>query len=460
MKIKNIINSNFCIDSRLLKKNDVFFDFLSNSKKINPFLKSIIKKKPSLIFSSIKVNYRNSIISKNIRNLYLSLIKKKYKKIPKNIFAVTGTNGKTSVANFFYQLHILNKKSCANIGTLGYFYNKKRKKNNLTTPSNLDIYNFLNFINKKKIRTVILEASSHGLDQDRLSGLKFNGVVFTNFSQDHLDYHKSMQAYLNAKLKLFRQNLKKKGIIVCNNNIKKILIKNKISKIYFKYVLDNKIKYPIKIINVKKNNSKTLIKINFKNNIYTFNLNLIGQFQIENLYQSLILALSSGLKINEVFKVLEKIKPIEGRLNIIKNKKKTICIDYAHTPDGLKKVIETLKNHYNKKVNIVFGCGGNRDTDKRKKMGQIANKLCNKVILTNDNPREEDPKNITKQIFQSVKKAEVIHNRKLAIKKGIKITKKNEVLLIAGKGHENYQIFKNKIIYFSDFDVAKKNLFI
>ena len=173
-----------------------------------------------------------------------------------------------------------------------------------------------------------------------------------------------------------------------------------------------------------------------------------------------MLALSSGLKINEIFKVLEKIKPIEGRLNIIKNKKKTICIDYAHTPDGLKKVIETLKNHYNKKVNIVFGCGGNRDTDKRKKMGQIANKLCNKVILTNDNPRGEDPKNIIKHIFQSVKKAEVIYNRKLAIKKAIKITKKKEVLLIAGKGHENYQIFKNKIIYFSDFDVAKKNLFI
>ena len=269
-----------------------------------------------------------------------------------------------------------------------------------------------------------------------------------------------MKAYLNSKLKLFRQNLKKKGNIVCNDNIKKLLIKNKISKISFKYVLDNKIKYPIKIINVKKNNSKTLIKINFKNNIYIFNLNLIGQFQIENLYQSIILALSSGLKINEIFKVLEKIKPIEGRLNIIKNKKKTICIDYAHTPDGLKKVIETLKNHYNKKVNIVFGCGGNRDTDKRKKMGQIANKLCNKVILTNDNPREEDPENITKQIFQSVKKAEVIHNRKLAIKKAIKITKEKEVLLIAGKGHENYQIFKNKIIYFSDFDVAKKNLFI
>ncbi|WP_440680301.1 glutamate ligase domain-containing protein, partial [Candidatus Pelagibacter sp. HIMB1517] len=214
------------------------------------------------------------------------------------------------------------------------------------------------------------------------------------------------------------------------------------------------------LINIKKNNSKTLIKVNFKNNIYTFNINLIGQFQIENLYQSIILALSSGLKIKEIFKVLEKIKPIEGRLNIIKNRKKTICIDYAHTPDGLKKVIETLKNHYNKKVNIVFGCGGNRDTDKRKKMGQIANKLCNKVILTNDNPREEDPKNITRQIFQSVKKAEIIHNRKLAIKKAIKITKEKEVLLIAGKGHENYQIFKNKIIYFSDFDVAKKNLFI
>ena len=460
MNIKQIINKNFCIDSRLLKRDDVFFDFLSSAKKTNPYLKNIIKKRPSLVFSTRKVNYPNSIISKNIRSKYLSLVNRKYKKIPKNIFAVTGTNGKTSVANFFYQLHILNKKSCANIGTLGYFYNKKRKKNNLTTPSNLDIYNFLSFINKKKVKTVILEASSHGLNQDRLSGIKFKGVVFTNFSQDHLDYHKSMKSYLNAKLKLFRQNLKKKGNIVCNENIKKILIKNKISKISFSYVLDNKIKYPIKIINVKKNNSKTLIKINFKNNIYTFKLNLIGQFQIENLFQSIILALLSGLKISQVFRVLEKIKPIRGRLNIIKNKNKTVCIDYAHTPDGLKKVIETLKNHYNKNINIVFGCGGNRDSDKRKKMGQIANKLCHKVILTNDNPREEDPKTITKQIFHSVKKAKIIHDRKLAIKKAIKITKKNEILLIAGKGHENYQIFKNKIIYFSDFDVAKKNLLI
>ena len=458
MNINQIIKKNFCVDSRILKKGDIFFDFLSSSKKINPYFENIIKKKPRLILSSRKLNYPNLIITKNVRSAYLSLIKKKYQNIPNNLFAVTGTNGKTSVANFFYQLHILNKKSCANIGTLGYFYNKKIKKNNLTTPSNLDIFNFLGFINKKKINTVILEASSHGLDQGRLDGLKFKGIVFTNFTQDHLDYHKSMNSYLKAKLKIFNQNALKKTQVICNDDIKKLLIKNKISKKNFKYVLDDKIKYPLKIISIKPNKNKSSVKINFKNNIYIFNIDLVGEFQIINLFQSIVLALSSGLKANEVFRVLKKIKPIKGRLNIVQSSEKIICLDYAHTPDGLKKVIETLKNHFNKNVNIVFGCGGNRDKRKRKKMGQVANKLCNKVIITNDNPRNENPIKITEQIAKYVKKAKIIHNRKLAINKGINITKKNEILLVAGKGHENYQIFKNKKIYFSDLKEIKNNL--
>ena len=458
MNINQIIKNNFCVDSRILKRGDIFFDFLSNSKKINPYFENIIKKKPNLILSTRKLNYPNLIIIKNVKNAYLSLIKKKYQNIPNNLFAVTGTNGKTSVANFFYQLHILNKKSCANIGTLGYFYNKKIKKNNLTTPSNLDIFNFLGFINKKKINTVILEASSHGLDQGRLDGLKFKGVVFTNFTQDHLDYHKSMKSYLKAKLKIFNQNALKKANVVCNDDVKKLLIKNKICKKNFKYVLDDKIKYPLKIISIKPNKNKSSVKINFKNNIYIFNIDLVGEFQIINLFQSIVLALTSGLKVKEVFRVLKKIKPIKGRLNIIQSSEKIICLDYAHTPDGLKKVIETLKNHFNKNVNIVFGCGGNRDKRKRKKMGQVANKLCNKVIITNDNPRNENPIKITEQIAKYVKKAKIIHNRKLAINKGVNITKKNEVLLVAGKGHENYQIFKNKKIYFSDLKEIKNNL--
>ena len=149
-------------------------------------------------------------------------------------------------------------------------------------------------------------------------------------------------------------------------------------------------------------------------------------------------------------------KPIKGRLNIFKKNNKIICLDYAHTPDGLKKVILTLKNHFNKNVNIVFGCGGNRDKGKRIKMGKIVKKLCKNIIITTDNPRHENPVEINKQIYNSTKRGQIIINRKTAINQGIKNLADSEVLLIAGKGHENYQIIKDKKIYFSDYDEIKK----
>ena len=271
MKISKIIEKNLCYDSRKLKKNEIFFDFISNKKKITLILKKVIEKKPYLIVSQKKINYKNIFIVKNIKNFYFSLIKKKYKNIPKNLYAVTGTNGKTSVAGFFCQINVLNKLSCGNIGTLGYYLKKYVKKNNLTTPDNLDIFKFLNFIKRKKINRAIIEASSHGLHQGRLSYLKFNSVVFTNFSRDHLDYHKSMKSYLNAKLILFKKNLKANSNIICDNNIAK-LIRNKVKKKY-KFVLQSK-NNSFKIIGFKPHGSKTKLKINCKNNIYNIIVNL------------------------------------------------------------------------------------------------------------------------------------------------------------------------------------------
>ena len=396
MKISKIIEKNLCYDSRKLKKNEIFFDFISNKKKITLILKKSFKKKPYLIVSQKKINYKNIFIVKNIKNFYFSLIKKKYKNIPKNLYAVTGTNGKTSVAGFFCQINVLNKLSCGNIGTLGYYLKKYVKKNNLTTPDNLDIFKFLNFIKRKKINRAIIEASSHGLHQGRLSYLKFNSVVFTNFSRDHLDYHKSMKSYLNAKLILFKKNLKANSNIICDNNIAK-LIRNKVKKKY-KFVLQSK-NNSFKIIGFKPHGSKTKLKINCNNNIYNIIVNLIGEFQIKNLFHAIMLSVSSGISINKIINVLPKIKPIEGRLNILKNKNKIVCLDYAHTPDGLEKVITTLENHFKKRVNIVFGCGGNRDKGKREKMGKIVNKLCKKIIVTDDNPRDENPKEYNKTNF-------------------------------------------------------------
>ena len=455
MKTSKIIEKNLCNDSRKLKKNEIFFDFVSNKKIDNPFLNEVFKKKPYLIVSQKKINYKNTYVVKNIKKFYFNLIKKKYKDIPKNLYAVTGTNGKTSVADFFYQINVLNKISCANIGTLGYYHKNYIKKNNLTTPDNLDIFKFLNLVKKRKINNVIIEASSHGLYQGRLTGLKFNGVVFTNFSRDHLDYHKSMKSYLNAKLILFRKNLKVGSDIICDDSIAK-LIRNKVKK-KLQLILQSK-NNSFKILMSKPYGSKTKLKINCNNKIYNITVNLIGEFQIKNLFHAIMLSVSSGISIKKIIKVLPKIKPIEGRLNILKNKNKTVCLDYAHTPDGLQKVITTLESHFKKSVNIVFGCGGNRDKGKRGKMGKIVNKLCKKIIVTDDNPRDENSKDITKQIYKYIDNGLIINNRRLAIKKAIKSIGDKEVLLVAGKGHENYQIIKGKRFHFSDYEEIIKNL--
>ena len=313
----------------------------------------------------------------------------------------------------------------------------------------------MNFIKRKKINRAIIEASSHGLHQGRLSNLKFNSVVFTNFSRDHLDYHKSLKSYLNAKLILFKKNLKTNSSIICDNSIAK-LIRNKVKK-NSKFVIQSK-NNPFKILGSKPQGSKTKLKINYNNNIYNITVNLIGKFQIENLFHAIMLSASSGISEDKIMNVLPKIKPIKGRLNVLKNKNKTVCLDYAHTPDGLEKVITTLESHFKKRVNIVFGCGGNRDKGKRENMAKIANKFCKKIIVTDDNPRDENPKNITKQIYKFIDKGLIINNRKLAIKKAIQEIGQNEVLLVAGKGHENYQIIKGKKFHFSDYEEIIKNL--
>ena len=226
MNFKN----NICYDSRKVKRGDIFFDFISNSKKDNPFIKEVVKKKPSLIISKKNLKYlKINTLKTDPKKFYLKLIKTKFKNIPKNLVGVTGTNGKTSIANFFYQINKLCGTKSVSVGTLGYIFNDKLKKTNLTTPDNLSIYKFLQTSKKSGVNNAILEASSHGLIQERLLGLNFNTAIFTNFTQDHLDYHKTMKSYLNAKLILFKKYLKKRGNIICNDKVYKILKKNNIS---------------------------------------------------------------------------------------------------------------------------------------------------------------------------------------------------------------------------------------
>ena len=231
---KNIIISGLATNSKEVKKNYIFFAVKGNKTNGEKYIKEAIKNGASLIVCSKNCNFKNKKIyvikTNKIRSFLSKLASKFYKLKPKNIIAVTGTNGKTSVADLFFQLLRLNKISVASFGTLGIKYNNRTLKTNLTSPDTITLHKYLNYLKKKKIDNVIIEASSHGLDQKRLNNLKLKAGIFTNFSQDHLDYHKTMKSYLDAKLVLFRELLKKNSTLITDKEIKQFKILHTISK--------------------------------------------------------------------------------------------------------------------------------------------------------------------------------------------------------------------------------------
>ena len=450
-------NRNFSINSKKVKKNDIFFAMEGSKQSGNLYSSEALSKGAYKVVTSKNTKNKNYLIVKNVNKFLAEACSVKYKEKPKNIIAVTGTNGKSSVANFYFQILKNLKINSAAIGTLGIFYKNKVKRTNLTTPDIITIHKELNFLKKNKIDNVCLEASSHGLHQNRLDGINFTAGIFTNFTQDHLDYHKNLKNYLQAKLSLFSSLLKKNSFAVLDTDIPEFSIINKICK-------KRKIKIlsfgsrgnTIKLISHYYFGNKQIIKINFLNKIYNIKLDLIGDFQIKNLFAAILASYLSVKNPDQIINTLSKIKSATGRMQYVGNKKKSaVVVDYAHTPDALKKSLQTLAKQFNKKVDVVFGCGGDRDKGKRYKMGEIADQFASKIYLTNDNPRSENPISIIKQIKKGCSRSKIILDRKMAIKSAINNLNTDSILLIAGKGHENYQIINNQKKYFSDQKVSK-----
>ncbi len=425
-------------DTRRLKNGDLFFALKGSQNNGEKFIKQAFKKGACAIVSSKKIKGISKIINvKNVRDCLGKTCSKFYTKKPKNIIAVTGTNGKSSVADFFHQILTLNGLSVATIGTLG-IKTKTLKKNNLTSPDVISLHKALNDIKEKKIENVLLEASSHGLIQGRLDGINLKAGIFTNFSQDHMDYHKSMQNYLNAKLILFKKILKKNNYIITDKNIPEF---KKIKKIAFKKKLKR-------------------IFINYANHKYDLtNFKPIGNFQKKNLMMAIKACEVLGINKKKIFKCINKLKSVKGRLELVREypDNTKVLIDFAHTPDAINATLKSLKTHYGKDITIVFGCGGERDKSKRGKIGKIVNKLCDKVIVTDDNPRGEKPDLIRKSIIKHIKKSKVteIGNRVSAIHSAIKQSNSNEIILIAGKGHEETQDYGEKKFKISDHKIVK-----
>ena len=450
-------NRNFSINSKKVNKNDIFFAIEGSKQSGSLYSSEALSKGAYKVVTSKKIRNKNYLIVKNVKKFLAEACSVKYKEKPKNIIAVTGTNGKSSVANFYFQILKNLKINSAAIGTLGIFYKNKVKRINLTTPDIITIHKELNFLKKKKIDNVCLEASSHGLHQNRLDGINFTAGIFTNFTQDHLDYHKNLKKYLQAKLSLFSSLLKKNSFAVLDTDIPEFSIISKICKKRKIKILSFGSKgNAIKLISHYYFGKKQIIKINFLNKIYNIKLDLIGDFQIKNLFAAILASYLSVKNPDQIINVLSKIRSATGRMQYVGNKKKSaVVVDYAHTPDALKKSLQTLAKQFNKKVDVVFGCGGDRDKGKRYKMGKIANQFASKIYLTNDNPRSENPTSIINQIKTGCLRGKIILDRKIAIKTAINNLNTESNLLIAGKGHENYQIINNQKKYFSDQKVSK-----
>ena len=455
--------TSLAFDSKKCVKGCIFFAIKSKKFNGNNFINEAIAKGANTIISDRKFEgYKKEILYLYAKNTRLSLSEAAtnfYKIRPKNLLAVTGTNGKSSIANFYYQILKLNNKVSSSIGTLGINFKSLIVKTNNTTLDPITLNKTLFKLKNSKIDNVILEASSHGLDQNRLYGLKFDVGIFSNFSRDHLDYHKSYKNYLNSKLILFKDLLKKRGQIIFDNDIPEAkIIKKIIKKNKYKYLCIGK-KSDLILTRHQYLKDHQKIVFTFKEKAFSFKTKLIGKIQLKNLFMA-ILAASKYIKIDKIVKSLDKIKSLNGRFENIgklKNNSKVI-LDYSHTPDALKACISNIKDQFKtSKISIVFGCGGERDKPKRELMGKIASDLCDTVYLTDDNPRSENPKKIRSQVKKKIDTRKLIEiaSRRKTIKTAIENLLSGEILIVAGKGHEDYQEYKSKK-FFSDKIYIKK----
>jgi len=470
LKHRNHYFSGICFNSSICNKDNIFFAIKGIKIDGNKFINHAIQRGAKIIISNQKFEgIKKDILfikSSNVRKSLSEFAYTIYKDKPKNIIAVTGTNGKSSVADFYFQILRLNKKKVASIGTLGIKTQNYTKKVSNTTIDPITLSVILNKLKREGIEDVILEASSHGLKQNRLDGLKFRTGIFTNFSHDHLDYHKTLSKYFKSKMYLFEKLLIKNANIVTDleiseyKKIKKIALRKKFNIETISTKNGN-----IEIISHEYQNNKQIVKIRYRKNIYEFETRLIGRVQIKNILMAMIAATKSSLSLKKIVNTIKNLKPVSGRLEqigIIKNNSKVI-LDYAHSPDALEISLRSLKEQFkNRKITIVFGCGGDRDKAKRQIMGKIANQYCDRIYLTDDNPRYENPKIIRNSIRKNINKSKIYEtsNRAKAIKKAIFDLKTGDILLVAGKGHEKIQEYKKIKKLFSDEQQILKNITI
>lgn len=380
------------------------------------------------------------------------------------LIGITGTNGKTTTAYFIESMLRAANYRPARLSTVSYKIGDSEILPSHTTPEAVELQYILAQAVKNGLTHVVMEVSSHALALHRTSGCRFKTAIFTNITQDHLDFHQTMENYLAAKLKLFKQ-LPKSGVAIVNidDGHAQDVISSTEGKV-ITYGLSDKAQ--VYAYNIESTKMKTSFFVTSSKELgitpTQINLKLIGLHNVYNALAAIVCGIVEQIDINSIKKGIEGLQGVRGRFELIdKGQDFTVVIDYAHTPDGLKNVLVTSRKLNPKRIITVFGCGGDRDREKRPQMGKISTTLSDYTILTTDNPRNEDPEEIIKEIeagIESNKSYEVVIDRTEAIIKALSYARKDDLVLIAGKGHETYQIFKDKKIHFDDREVVEKYL--
>ena len=450
-------------DSRKVKSGDVFFALSGSRAEGADFVADAISQGAIAIVCEDSSNIADSTVpvlrSENARLALARISAKFYPNQPRCIVAVTGTAGKTSVASFVRQIWEFAGDQAAMIGTTGVISPKGTEYGSLTTPDSVTLHKLLDQLAQDGVTHCSMEASSHGLDQYRLDGVELTAGAFTNLGRDHMDYHPTIEHYLDAKLELFRRVLPSgaPAVIFADDEYSQATISAAKAAGNNVLTVGRNGKY-LTVKRVEQLRHSQRAEVMFDGQLFSLDLPLAGDFQLSNALVAAGLCISTGTSAESVFKALSQIKGAPGRLELIGKSKSgaPVYVDYAHKPDALEQVLSAVRPFTTGRIVLVFGCGGDRDKGKRPIMGEIAHRLSNISIVTDDNPRTENAAQIRSEILKAVPDAIEIEGRGEAIEQAVRMLKEGDTLVIAGKGHEEGQLVGDVTLPFSDHKEALK----
>ncbi|AMO72258.1 UDP-N-acetylmuramoyl-L-alanyl-D-glutamate--2,6-diaminopimelate ligase [Sphingorhabdus sp. M41] len=452
----------FAIDHRKIAPGNIFGAFRGEKFNGEDFIEAAIAAGAIAIVAQPEAQVEGAvhITDDEPRRLFAQMAARYYTPTPAHVAAVTGTNGKTSIAELTRQLWRMDGYNSASIGTLGVTTADEQVRTGLTTPDIVTFLSNMSGLAREGVSHAIFEASSHGLSQYRTEGLPVQVGAFTNLSRDHLDYHGDMDSYFEAKMRLFDEVVESDGTAVIWADDEpwsgKAIQRAKDRGLELFTVGETG--ETLRLVSQTPTHLGQVLMVKAQGNTHRISLPLIGAYQAANILCAAAIVLATGGKLENIFDHMQRVQPVRGRMEraVITRAGAPVYVDYAHTPDALRAAIEALRPHVTGKLITIFGAGGDRDKGKRPEMGKIAVEKSDHVIVTDDNPRSEDSATIRAEIMAGATGAEEVADRRAAIARAIAMAGPQDIILLAGKGHEQGQIVGDRVIPFDDVEVARE----